>query len=228
MTLRQMIDMAELYLYEVGPKGREAIPAPMVLLLNQSQDRLISMLKHGVITDLDESDTSQSLGSDGEYALSSLSETVWQGMRGIDGIMHTDGNFCRRISFNEFVVQNDLGRSWTGDHPAYYVRGGTVYILPYSGYTIDVYYRKEPVQMAVAAKVADDTVCELNAMFHPLIVGLALEDYVDLNKAIARVCDKTLRDIETLNDNYKVTDSLDFAVFHNPHDSDTGLDFLAI
>ncbi len=228
MTLQTMIDMAELYLFEVLPGGREAIPAPTTLLLNQSTDRLLTMLKHGIVTDLDELDEAQALGSDGEYALSSLSETVWQDMRGIDGIKHTDGAFCNRISFNEFRIQNDQARSWTAEHPAYYARGDSVFILPFSGHTIDVYYRKEPTEMVLGDTSAEDTNSDLHEMFHPLIVGLSLEDYVDLNPAIRRFFDKTIGDIATFNDNYKVSDSVDMLVLHNPANTGTKLDFLNI
>ena len=69
MTLQQMLDMAELYLYEVGKNGREVVPAQMVLLFNRAQDRLISMLNRNIVRDLDVTVTGQSLAPGGGFIL---------------------------------------------------------------------------------------------------------------------------------------------------------------
>jgi len=222
-----MLDMAELYLYEVGKNGREVVPAQMVLLFNRAQDRLISMLKRNIVRDLDVTVTAQSLGSSGEFDLTGLTCPVWRGTQGIDGVKLTGGRFCKRISFDEYRLRNDLGDAFTADHPAWYARGTNIYVLPHSGYAIDIYYMREPARMALG-NGGGDTDCELDEMFHGLIVGLALEDFADLDPAIMRFYNKTIADIRDLNGKYPVSDSLNDGYLRNNAGTHGRFDFLNI
>lgn len=200
MTLTQMLDMRETYLLRAD---QETAPVRDTDLLNQAQERLLTLLKPGICTDLDKSDLSQALGSSGEYALSSLSFTPWHGAFGLT-IKHTDGNFCHRISWREYMLDTDWAKTYSADYPAYYVRGGYIYVLPYDGYTIDVYYMEELTLMADGDTTTN---CQLDAMFHEIIVGLSMEDFVDLHPSIARFYDRMIKRINELNDTHHTTDS---------------------
>ncbi len=225
MTLSQMIDLAEVYFYELD---REVVPAQMLILLNQAQEKLVSMLNRNIITDLDVTLLAQSLGSSGEFDLSGLTDTIWHGTQGIDGIKHTDGKFCSKISYGEYKIQSDHDNEFTDSFPIYYVRGTNIYVMPYSDHTIDFYYREELTKMALGVAPASDTSCALNAMFHELIVGLALEDFVDLDPAIMRFYNRTVKNIELLNEEYPMSDSLRSGMLRNHSEQSGRFNFMNI
>lgn len=207
MNLEEMWSLADHYTHDY--KGRDTLtPALWVGQFNQAQDRLIAILKRGIITDLQETETARVLGTSGQFNTQSLGQELWRGMEGIDGIKHTNGNYCRKISFAEHRRYSDYGKEYTPYNPKYYVRGSYIYVLPYDGYTIDIYYIRKPIDMAFATtETSSNTDCELDIMFHELIVGLALEDYIDESPAATRFFNRTMGQIATMNEQYEASDT---------------------
>lgn len=216
MTLQQMLDMMEVYHYEIGEGGREVRPAKYLPMLNQAQMRLLDMLNFGVLTDLDATQTGISLNSTtGAFALTDLDNTPHRGHNGIKYLKLTgsDYKFCRRITFDQYVdfVDRDDLDEFPEREPVYYVWGSNIYVNPYDGYTVDAWYRQAVTDMELDEDTSDDdTSCALDDDYHEIIVGLALEDYVDYAPAIKRFVERTYSRIAEINKTAQVTDDTRF------------------
>ena len=134
-------------------------PSLLLTLLRQSEDRVISKLSRDVVRTLDTSATSQALNSTtGAFDLSGLSSAVWRKTQGIDAVWLTSGKNCRRVSYEEMKLYVQGGKASSVNDPMYYIRGTTIYVLPFSDQTIDIYYRREPATMEL--DVASGSIAE--------------------------------------------------------------------
>jgi len=143
--IMDLATMVDLFNIKVGdPKANEFNISHKLHYLNQGQNRVIRLLKREMLEDIDASDTSQTLGSSGEYDLSSLTYTVFDNYRAIDAVRLTNGNFCDKVSYREYMSMINKSYTINSSCPIYYRRGNIIYVVPYSGHTIDVYYMRKP------------------------------------------------------------------------------------
>ena len=202
-----MLSMMGIYLNDIPEK--EYTNAFKLELLNQGQDSAVTRLKRYIMSDLDCSETDIDISTDGSYDTTDLTDTLYRGFLGIDGLRLTDGEFSHKISFDEFKKLTDLDRTFTTDFPVHYFRGDIVYVNPYEDQTIDIYYREELTTITNAVE------CALSAHFHEIILGLSLETLVDVSPAATRAYNKAMRLVEDLEDNYPPSDSIKDATFYN-------------
>ena len=207
MTVANMLSMMGIYLNDL--EEIDYPPAVKYGLLNQGQDRTVQLLKRYVMFDLDCSETDIDISTDGSYDTTDLTDTLYQGVLGIDGLRLTDGEFSHKISFDEFQKFTDLDRTFTTDFPVHYFRGDTVYVNPYEDQTIDIYYRKALTTMTSSVE------CALSAHSHEIVLGLSLETLVDLSPAAARAYNNAMRLVKDFEDNYSPSDSIKDATFYN-------------
>lgn len=219
-----MIDTCDLYTHDTG---KIVTPNQWVYLLNRAQDKLIADLGVERMTDLHETETGKALNSSGAFSLQTLPYELWHGLAGIRGIQHTDGKFCNKISFAEYRNDVDWSKTYTDDYPAYYVLGNNIYILPYAGHTIDIYYTHKPLVMALAVSdTGSDTDCELDDMYHTILSELALEDYIDLSPEIGRAYNHAVEWIKETRQQIMPSDSLLNGTKRSPSHGDSRWGFL--
>lgn len=205
MTLEQMCSLFGIY---TGDNDKNDISIEeRVQLLNTGQDDLLQKLNRHIITTLDITVPNRELDDNGAYDLLTFPYEILSGNRGIDGIKLTDGKFCHKISFEEKRRYNDRGRTFTNSDPVYYIRGNNLYVEPIEN-TIDIYCQRVPVKMALETANSSAVDCEIDGFLHGVIVGLAVEPYVDKIPSAARVYNKALKTIEELNAKYTPTESI--------------------
>jgi len=145
MIVPDMLSLMEIGLNNLSKK--ELTRSLLLVLLNDAQDKLLAKCHRAVIRELDTAVTAQALNSTtGAFDLTTLDNLVWRRKQGLDGVKLTgdDYGYCRRVSLEEYKQYINAPRSgWTQD-PIYTIRGDAIYVIPYSGYTIDILYRREP------------------------------------------------------------------------------------
>jgi len=224
MTLNNMSGLLGDYLNDI--KEKNFVSGVKIVLLNTAQDRLLTLIDRSLITDLDLTVTAQALSStDGSFDLSGLTKKVYNGVQGIDGIRLTGGEFSGKITFEEYKYLSNKGRTFQTDDPKHYFRGVYVFVNPYIGQTIDIYYRQVPTQMVFGTS---NTECGLNSCFHEIIVGLACESYVDLSPVAARAYQNAISKIQTMNSNNIPSESNENSKIYNQvYSSNSNANFLS-
>jgi len=210
LTLVEMLDILGRYLQD--PTEKEFTSQFKVELLNWAQDELCRLLQRHLLTELDVLETSLSLDSNGDYDITNLTYNLFDEPNGIDAVRITDGYFCLKISFKEFLMYESLNKTFNSNDPVYYVRGNKIHIEPNDGTdtTIDIYYKKKPQRMVLASNQSENVNCELRREYQKLIIGLALKDFIDRIPAVRRIYENTLFEIQNLNASYSPTDSIKF------------------
>lgn len=177
MTIETMLDLLDLNLNESSVVDGGQMPFPRNLrvnLLNRAQDIVVGRLERHFREPLDQSTEDISLGSNGEYDLTSLTPDPYQTTKGIDGVKHEDGYFCYRITFDEYRQNMNRGYAYESERPVYYIRGTTIYVEPFtSGDEIDVYYFSAPTAMAYDGTPGNSVDCEFNDDVCDIIISQA-------------------------------------------------------
>lgn len=178
-TLEELIDALGNMLNELNQAGDQPFeysPPMGVRLLNWAQRRLVTLLPMSFFDALHETRTGIALDAEGAFALSSITPEIWEKTKGIMGVRHTGGKFANRISFEEYRKFKDRRRVFTCEDPVSYLRGGNVYVEPYSaGDTAALYWMREPEKMAIDpyGDHGDDTQCELPPGAQDIMLDLA-------------------------------------------------------
>ena len=217
-TIEEMLSLLGIYLDDV--KHKILGLSEKVLMLNDAQDKTLTILNRHVLEELDVPLLAQTLDSSGAFDLSLLANPVFHKNKGIDGVRLTGGKFCSRISFHEYRKYIDLNKVFTAEKPVYYLRGNKIYVEPYEGQTIDLYYMREPVKMELYANSINNVDCELDESVKTIIIGIACENYVDRTKEAARAYDNALKAIESLNLVSAPSDSIEYDVEHFREDTE--------
>jgi len=75
----------------------------------------------------------------------------------------------------ERKLNEDAGVSYDSTAPRYYFKGIYLYVKPFASQTVDIRYKKVPVDMSLGPleSTSDDTACALNQQVQDIIVVLA-------------------------------------------------------
>ena len=188
-TITEMRDLLDIYLEDA--EKQEISPTLKLQLLNTAQDKLVSLLNRYLLPELDMSSLANALGSSGEYDFSGL------------GVFHnnafavklTDGEFCTKLTFDEYRAIDEEGIVIGTGNPICYVLGNYIYVYPFSGQTIDIYYQKAPTELSIDPEVN----CELADSMADLVIGLACENFIDKTAMALRAYENAMMQIERLN-----------------------------
>lgn len=148
MTLADMGQLLQIYLDDAYG---ELYTYPMLaMLLNMAQDNVIQELRWDLTPEVNLLATGKSLESDGsyDYVTGLTANPPMFNDRGIVAVKLTGGMFCRRISFREEMEKINKSRTANSFRPEFWAYGKKIWVEPYESQTIDIYYRRRPVQMA--------------------------------------------------------------------------------
>ena len=174
-----MLDLLDIGLNQGSVVDGDEFAFPDALrvhMLNRAQDYVIPKLQRHFRRPLDQNTDDIALGTSGEYDLTSLSPNAFQTTIGIDGIKHQDGYFCTLTSFDQIRALNLKGIiTIRNTEPLYYVRGTTIYVLPYtSGDEVDIYYYSAPAAMVYDGVALNSVDCEFNDEVCDIIIDRAV------------------------------------------------------
>lgn len=159
LTLQNMIDDLGA---RVLPRGRaDGTPfsftsGEFLRFLNRAQSYIATELSDYSIRPIQVSATAQSLGSSGEFDLSSLDPELLEGDRGIISVKITDGKFSTLLTDDERRVNENADVTYSATEPYHHFYGNYLYLLPFAGVTLDLEYKKEPTEMSLGGQVKFD------------------------------------------------------------------------
>lgn len=223
-TLQEMLDELGIYLSDLNQAEDEPFEfseVQKVVALNRAQDKVLQKVKNDYPVELHLLIENNALGTSGEFNLSTLTSPVFHKTKGLMGIKLHDGKFCNVISFPEWRVLSDRGVEATSNDPISYLRGTYVYVEGYgAGDTIDIFYMREAVKMALDATGShgNDTSCELRSELQDIIIEYAA--YIlfkygrDINRAKMAFMDAQ-DGIKTINDSQPTSDSINYAILRS-------------
>jgi len=163
-TLNEMYDTIDIAVKDAD--GNEYSDLLKTAWLNKAQDHMLSLVNGDYVVELHTVDASES-PTTGVYAMSGLSYSVYRKHLGIMGVRNaaTGGIFCEYVNFEEYKRLVSDAYTFVATSPLYYMRGSSIYILPTSITSIDVYYMREPCNMdndVASGSIADGTVYTVN------------------------------------------------------------------
>jgi hypothetical protein len=157
LTLVEMVDLVRLMVNEVNQAGHEPFEFTLpkcLLALNAEQKTVVRDLYPGICYSLETSDSAVALTS-GAIALTDLTHTPLDGRLGIQRLVHSAQSLPVKLlsEWEVRMLEAQYGPnldSWYSEYsPVMWWWGASLYVRPYSGYTATVYYRREPVEMAM-------------------------------------------------------------------------------
>lgn len=159
MTYAEMIAWLQLVLNDLNQADSEPFEFPPAVLanaLNLAQNKAVQLLDKGLLPELETSDTSKALDSSGDYALAGLASTVYNSPLGVERVKISGAKYCELITYDEYSDLVNIDHTFVAGAPYAHIRGGTIHVEPNSGVStsIDVFYRKEPVEIASGADCA--------------------------------------------------------------------------
>lgn len=178
-TLEDLIDRLGNMLNELNQAGDqpfEYTPQMGLGFLLWGQRRLLSMIPMSYFDMLHEKLTGIALDAGGAFTLASITPAIWEKTKGIQGVQHVGGMFANRISFEEYRKFKDARMVFNANSPVCYLRGGKVFIEPFStGDTASLYWMREPARMALDpyGEHGYDTQCELSEGLQDILLDLA-------------------------------------------------------
>ena len=160
MTIQEMIDDLETRLRVLFIKaGLEEMPFTDdegLLFLNKSQRCVCTELAIYYVREIETKESAQALGASGEVDLGLLDPAVLEGETGIIGIKHSGGKWCTLLPDDRRRLYENRSASFPSSAPVYYFEGKYLYVLPYSGYTADILYKRLPEPMAFKSRLKYD------------------------------------------------------------------------
>lgn len=164
-------------------------------LLTQGQEDIIAITKYKLLSAIHFNET-QTVGADGEVALSSLTNTPFNDVSGIRQIKIQDGEKADLMSLEEYLTAKGNNDSFSLQEPQYYYIGLTLYLAAFDASTtvIEIYG-------VVAPGIIDaSTSSTLNTALHDPIcrmaasIGFEISDQenrglLHYNKAVAKLND---------------------------------------
>ena len=223
-TLEEMLDELGIYLNDLNQTGDEPwefTETQKVVALNRAQDKVLQQVKNDYIVELHLLVESQALDTDLKFDLTTLTAPVFHKTKGLMGIKLHGGKFANALSFAEYRLFSDRDKTFSSEDPACFLRGNYVYLLGAStSDTIDIYYMREPVKMALDATGSheNDTSCELRVELQDVIIEYAA--YIlfkygkDINRAKMALLDAH-DGIDTLNNSKPTSDSITGSIMRN-------------
>ncbi|GAG32947.1 unnamed protein product, partial [marine sediment metagenome] len=115
---------------------RKDFKAPIIVqMLNWAQENVVSILPPHILSDLDMILESQVLDVNGEFDVLELTDEIFHGVNGISKVRIHDGNFCRKMSDDEYAKATNLSMTFTASDynppPPFVIRGTKIRVLPY-------------------------------------------------------------------------------------------------
>ena len=144
--------------------------------LNNAQLRIISLLPSSLLDELDELATALTTSPAGTLTFGAIvaggSNAI--SLEGIQKVKINAGKFCSQITLEDLdEISDNTYLTASQNAPYYWTRDESVFCLPvYSTGTtaqkLDVYYKRNPVELAASA-----TECELDPSLHETVLDLA-------------------------------------------------------
>ena len=160
MTTQEMIDDLETRLrLQAIRAGLEEAPFTEdeeLLFLNKAQRCVCTGLSIYYIREIETKESAQALGASGEVDLGSLDPAVLEGETGIIGIKHSGGKWCSLLPDDMRRLYENRSASFSSSAPVFYFEGKYLYVLPFSGYTADIHYKRLPIPMAFKSRLQYD------------------------------------------------------------------------
>jgi len=149
--LPTMVDALGVYLNEINQAqdAPDEFPKELrVYLLNQAQNKVVHLIEHGLLTGLQITTSALSLTAPGKYDLTELSPVILGRTKGIFGVTHKDGKYCRLVSFDEFMQYTNADFTFLTSDPIMYFLGDEIQIRPFAASdTCVINYIQEPFKM---------------------------------------------------------------------------------
>lgn len=182
MSIQKMIDDIETYLRLLATKaGLDEIlftPDENLLFLNKAQRCVCTELSIYYIRELQKLATSQALGLSGELDLTSLDPALLEGEKGVISVKLTGGKYCTPLTDEKRRANEDASVTYYTSAPVYYFEGKYLYVLPFSGYTADILYKRLPEPMAFKSRLQYDASSPASTT---KFVGAAAQDLSTVN-----------------------------------------------
>ena len=125
--------MSDLGIEIEDPNETEWTKPKKVRMLNKAQRAVVSKLHPNNRRILDISQDAIDLNVLGALDLTTLTTVPYQTVNGIDGIqLVSNGEFCELISWKQYKQFKSVQHAFRTDDPRYYVRGNSIYVLPFS------------------------------------------------------------------------------------------------
>ncbi len=203
-----LIEMLSLWGILTGDPAPQEFPVELrVKMLNFAQERATALMDEVYVPEICQIQTGIVLDVSGRFNKSILTYKILNGLDGFISIKTNGGIYCDVIQYGEYKSLAIQGTVFYDDHPVAYPMGSYIYVEPLTTTTsVDVYYKRKPRPMYLAEHVASSVSCELNSVLHSIIVGLAVEDFVDANPKAARAYRFAIDKIRELNDAIKQSD----------------------
>ena len=169
MTITSMVGILWQRLNDVS--GRQFTSSLLVDALNVAQTDVAMALHPVYLGELQYTDTSK-VATSGIYAVTSLTQqTVLGGQAGVLQVIDTNTQLeLTHVDAQEIGAYHNnyylAGQTWD---PRWYVKSGSIYLLPQATRTIDIVYLTAPITMVYSPP----TSCELNADLHNIVLLLA-------------------------------------------------------
>lgn len=145
MTARQMMALLNHRALAL-PKADDINDAMRLTFLNLAVEWAVPLLERHYLHELETSALAQALDSTaGYFDLSTLTTPVFMPERGLYGVKLTGGKFATKKSFEEYrILTNKLALTTSAYDPIYTIIGSRIYVQPFTGQTVDLYYLKQP------------------------------------------------------------------------------------
>lgn len=189
------------------PEGDVYTTALKVLMINRAQARVYTELNRHVVPELMELEAGVSLTS-GAFDQTDLTYTLLGGISGgVNSIRLENYDFTHKISFEEYKESVDRSITFTTSSAKHYYLGSKCYVLP-DDYDVDVYYKRQPVQITVAG-YAGETFTVASELVHDAVAYIAESMCWAVNNdpREAKALELGANLIETLNTTITATDS---------------------
>jgi len=146
-TLNEMFDLIDIEIKDID--GNDYPNRLKVSWLNRAQDHILGLVNSQYVVSLHTVDTGKAITT-GAFATSGLTYTVFRKHLGIMGVKSADasGIFLDPIDFAQYRQLISDGHTFATTKPAYMMRGSSIYVYPTTIASIDVYYMREPLDMA--------------------------------------------------------------------------------
>ncbi len=176
-------------------------------LLTQGQEDVVAITKYKLLSAIHFNEE-QTVGADGEVALSSLTNTPFNDISGIREIKIVDGEYCELLALKEYLIKKGNNESFSLQDPFYYYKGLTLYLAAFeaSSTEIEVYGVVAPTAIdgstsSVLNSALHDPICRMAASIGHEIADDERRSLLHYNKAVAKLNDlgvhKPLTDTNT-------------------------------
>ncbi len=176
-TLQRMADKLWSRLLAAGAYPHEDFFSPDIMLecLNEAQRYVCKELRIQAVREIETAKSSQALDSSGAVNLTTLNPLPLEGESGILTVRLHGGKFCRKLTDEKRREEEEAGTVYSTGDPVFYFEGEKLYIRPCDGQTVDLVYKKQPVEMAFSdTQGVADTSCALKDSLQDLVITKAV------------------------------------------------------